>query len=222
LKPIEFALEAEAAAEVIEKSRKASVPIRKVRAGKTPESSPSASSYDASRFNLASKTKAALKTKAETIAEMQRRASSKKQPSKKKKRPFSFSRVRSRHVALQIVYLGDNYYGFASQGDFRKTVEEELRKAAEVCKLVQDSNNCNWACCGRTDKGVSSTAQVISAFFRTKFTSEKVPGCVIVYFLAMFLRKQQYRPVRHSSVELRLEQPQECSWIRTSRERRAC
>uniref|UniRef100_A0A0D9VUL7 tRNA pseudouridine synthase n=1 Tax=Leersia perrieri TaxID=77586 RepID=A0A0D9VUL7_9ORYZ len=73
-----------------------------------------------------------------------------------------------RLVALKIMYFGQRFYGFASEAHTEPTVESEIFKALERAKLLVGSRkeSC-YSRCGRTDKGVSATGQVISLFLRS-------------------------------------------------------
>ncbi|KAJ1699531.1 hypothetical protein LUZ63_008043 [Rhynchospora breviuscula] len=73
-----------------------------------------------------------------------------------------------RYIALQIMYFGQRYYGFASEATAEPTVEAEIFKALERTRiLVGNRKESNYYRCGRTDRGVSSTGQVISLFVRS-------------------------------------------------------
>ncbi|KAL5211009.1 hypothetical protein ABZP36_006632 [Zizania latifolia] len=78
------------------------------------------------------------------------------------------SRCQKRLVALKIMYFGQRFYGFASEAHTEPTVESEIFKALERAKLLVGSRkeSC-YSRCGRTDKGVSATGQVISLFLRS-------------------------------------------------------
>lgn len=71
-------------------------------------------------------------------------------------------------VALQVMYFGQRFYGFASEAHTEPTVESEIFKALERAKLLVGSRkeSC-YSRCGRTDKGVSATGQVISLYLRS-------------------------------------------------------
>jgi len=86
---------------------------------------------------------------------------------KQKERKFDFNRYKRRHVLLQVCYFGWNYLGFATQDDAGKTIESELFAALIQTKLVENRSGCNYHRCGRTDRGVSGTGQVISLDVRT-------------------------------------------------------
>lgn len=81
-----------------------------------------------------------------------------------KSRPFDMTQYSQHRIALKVAYLGWNYSGFASQGDEinTPTVEGQIFKALESCKLITHPDQCNFTRCGRTDKGVSGLGQVIA------------------------------------------------------------
>lgn len=73
-----------------------------------------------------------------------------------------------RYVALKIMYFGKRFYGFASEAQMDPTIESEVFKALKRTKLLVDSRaESKYSRCGRTDKGVSSTGQVISLYLRS-------------------------------------------------------
>ncbi|KAL0909196.1 hypothetical protein M5K25_020043 [Dendrobium thyrsiflorum] len=73
-----------------------------------------------------------------------------------------------RHVALKITYFGQRFHGFASEAQMEPTVESEIFKALERTKLlIGTRKNSHYSRCGRTDKGVSATGQVISLYLRS-------------------------------------------------------
>ena len=90
---------------------------------------------------------------------------------KQKERKFDFDKFKRRHILLQVSYLGWNYLGFATQEDAGKTIESELFAALIQTKLVEDRAGCNYHRCGRTDRGVSGTGQVISLDVRTNLVT---------------------------------------------------
>ncbi|RCV44559.1 hypothetical protein SEVIR_9G388500v4 [Setaria viridis] len=73
-----------------------------------------------------------------------------------------------RLVALKVMYFGQRFYGFSSEGNMEPTVESEIFKALERAKLMVASRkeSC-YSRCGRTDKGVSASGQVISLYLRS-------------------------------------------------------
>lgn len=83
-------------------------------------------------------------------------------------REMDYTKYAYRPVALKVAYLGYNYYGLAAQEtDTIVTVESLLFQALERSKLVERRGLCGWTRCGRTDKGVSSFAQICSLFIRS-------------------------------------------------------
>ncbi|ONL98529.1 tRNA pseudouridine synthase [Zea mays] len=73
-----------------------------------------------------------------------------------------------RLVALKVMYFGQRFYGFSSEGNIEPTVESEIFKALERAKLmVANRKESCYSRCGRTDKGVSATGQVISLYLRS-------------------------------------------------------
>ncbi|CAD5194099.1 unnamed protein product [Musa acuminata subsp. malaccensis] len=74
-----------------------------------------------------------------------------------------------RYVALKIMYFGQRlFYGFASEAQMDPTIESEIFKALERTKLlIGTKEDSIYSRCGRTDKGVSSTGQVISLYLRS-------------------------------------------------------
>ncbi|XP_046850164.1 tRNA pseudouridine(38/39) synthase-like [Xenia sp. Carnegie-2017] len=92
---------------------------------------------------------------------------------KKKRKGFDFSRYNVRHVALKIAYLGWDYHGFASQENIENTIEAHLFNALKKSCLIEERSTCNYSRCGRTDKGVSAFAQVISLHVRSNLDEGK-------------------------------------------------
>ncbi|KAG2551599.1 hypothetical protein PVAP13_9KG405700 [Panicum virgatum] len=78
------------------------------------------------------------------------------------------SHCSKRLVALKVMYFGQRFYGFSSEGNTEPTVESEIFKALERAKLMVGSRkeSC-YSRCGRTDKGVSASGQVISLYLRS-------------------------------------------------------
>ena len=85
----------------------------------------------------------------------------------KKQKPFDFTRYHKRHIALKMAYLGWNYHGFASQESTENTIEGHFFAALSKACLIQKRSDCNYSRCGRTDKGVSAFAQVVSLDVRS-------------------------------------------------------
>uniref|UniRef100_A0A453E2S5 tRNA pseudouridine synthase n=1 Tax=Aegilops tauschii subsp. strangulata TaxID=200361 RepID=A0A453E2S5_AEGTS len=87
------------------------------------------------------------------------------------------------------MYFGQRFYGFASEAHTEPTVESEIFKAIERARLLVGSreDSC-YSRCGRTDKGVSATGQVISLYLRSnlKDAGENILGERSADFLARF------------------------------------
>ena len=90
-----------------------------------------------------------------------------KERAKKKDRKFDFNKYKKRHVLLQVCYFGWDYNGFAVAEEAGRTIESELFAALLQTKLVESRAECNYHRCGRTDRGVSGTGQVVSLDLRT-------------------------------------------------------
>jgi len=90
-----------------------------------------------------------------------------KAKNKQNQRKFDFTRYKRRRILLRVSYFGWDYNGYATQDDSGKTIESELFAALLQTKLVKDRTVSNYHRCGRTDKGVSGTGQVISIDVRT-------------------------------------------------------
>ncbi|GAB2236857.1 hypothetical protein Droror1_Dr00026739 [Drosera rotundifolia] len=79
-----------------------------------------------------------------------------------------------RYVALEVMYFGERFYGFASEAHMKPTVESELFRAFEQLRLLAgDKKESKYSRCGRTDKGVSAVGQVICLYLRSKFKEIK-------------------------------------------------
>ena len=102
-------------------------------------------------------------------------------PSKKPKPAADLSRQGVRHVALRIAYLGTDYFGFSGfkvDTPDERTVERELFHALHKAKLIGSlvPADCNYAKCGRTDRGVHGFGQVVSLHVRSKLNAG--PGVI--------------------------------------------
>ena len=87
---------------------------------------------------------------------------------KKPKKEFDMQRYRQRHIAMQIQYEGEHYFGFTSQtGGCEETVEKHLFDALLKLKLITDKQSCNYSRCGRTDRGVSALGQIVALSVRS-------------------------------------------------------
>ncbi|KAL9245053.1 hypothetical protein vseg_018751 [Gypsophila vaccaria] len=105
---------------------------------------------------------------------------------KKKKKKKKSQDVRAlhhhprRYIALKVMYFGQRFYGFASEAQMEPTVESELFKAFEKTRLLLgDRKESQYSRCGRTDKGVSATGQVIALYVRSNFKAETNSGGVV-------------------------------------------
>ncbi|CEP07543.1 hypothetical protein [Parasitella parasitica] len=92
-----------------------------------------------------------------------------------KHRPFDMAQYSQQRIALKVAYIGWNYSGFASQGDEinTPTVEGQIFKALEACRLIAHSSQCQFTRCGRTDKGVSGLGQVIALNVRNSHSKKQ-------------------------------------------------
>lgn len=91
-----------------------------------------------------------------------------KRKQRKKKGGGDMSHFHRRHVALKLMYVGSRFHGFASQPGSLRTVESDLFAALEHTKLLLgDRSEVNYSRCGRTDKGVSASGQVIALKLRS-------------------------------------------------------
>jgi tRNA pseudouridine38/39 synthase len=86
-------------------------------------------------------------------------------------REFDFSRFENRYIALELLYLGHDYGGFARQDDHPlKTIESELFAALHKTRLIPQAESWKeykYSRGGRTDKGVSALSQVIALKVRS-------------------------------------------------------
>ncbi|GLC76345.1 hypothetical protein PLESTF_001769600 [Pleodorina starrii] len=97
------------------------------------------------------------------------------QPSKKQRRApreFDFSRYRTRLVALELMYVGWTFQGFARQDNTENTIEGVLFSALRKVKLVPEASavpisELGYSRCGRTDRGVSALGQVVALRLRS-------------------------------------------------------
>lgn len=90
---------------------------------------------------------------------------------RKPAKELDFTLYQQRYVALQLLYLGHDYDGFARQDSTTKTIEEELFAALRKTRLVPSDatwRDLNYSRGGRTDKGVSALGQVVALFLRSK------------------------------------------------------
>lgn len=71
-----------------------------------------------------------------------------------------FSRCKTQHILLKLLYFGWDYQGYTVQEDSSMTIEYHLINALLKCKLIKSRETSNYHRCGRTDKGVSAFSQV--------------------------------------------------------------
>lgn len=90
------------------------------------------------------------------------------------KKPFDFTKYKKRYIALKIVYFGWDYNGLAQQKDDENTVEYHLFEALTKTCLIESREKCNYNRCGRTDKGVSSSGQVVNLSVRSNLVDEEI------------------------------------------------
>lgn len=91
-------------------------------------------------------------------------------------RSFDFSKTKSRHIALKILYFGWDYDGLASQSDYDNSIEHHLFAALTKTCLIKSRSQCKYNRCGRTDKGVSSYGQVVNLVVRSNLIDEHDPN----------------------------------------------
>lgn len=94
---------------------------------------------------------------------------------------FDFSKYPRRKIALLFSYEGWPYSGLAIQRleTPLPTVEQKLLHALKKACLVPldaDVEEIGWARCGRTDRGVSSSGQVVSLWVRSGLAMEDLQG----------------------------------------------
>ena len=80
-----------------------------------------------------------------------------------------------RRVALKIAYIGSKFHGYQRQPDYR-TVEGELLKVFKETGIIEDTWKAHYSVAGRTDKGVHSTANVISFITDEEIYINKLNG----------------------------------------------
>ncbi|OAF70440.1 tRNA pseudouridine synthase 3 [Intoshia linei] len=84
----------------------------------------------------------------------------------KRKKTFHFEKYGIRKIALLFSYIGIDYDGLVRQENTENTVEANLIKTLQLVKCIKDVTSAKIEFCGRTDKGVSATGQVVSLFVR--------------------------------------------------------
>jgi tRNA pseudouridine38/39 synthase len=85
----------------------------------------------------------------------------------KRDREFDFSKYSERHIALKIAYDGRNFHGLAWQKNAENTIEGHLLTALERTCLIRGRVECRISKAGRTDKGVSSSGNVLAVYVRS-------------------------------------------------------
>jgi len=122
----------------------------------------------------------------------------------KEQQDIDFSNTYRRKIALKFCYDGWDYNGLAIQGEPTQlpTVEEVLLKALYTKRLIDPATGmagCDWARCGRTDKGVSAAGQVISLFVRTNLRSG--PGIITPASVALAEAVESIIPLQKQNPE---------------------
>lgn len=89
---------------------------------------------------------------------------------KHKQREIDFGLYQQRYVALEVLYVGHDYHGFARQDNSDETIEEHLFAALCKTRLILPDvpwQQLNYSRGGRTDKGVSALGQVVALNLRS-------------------------------------------------------
>lgn len=98
---------------------------------------------------------------------------------KRQKRGMDHSRYQTRYVALEMMYIGWAYHGFARQENTPETVEGHMFQAMERTCLIPPEiawEEISYSRCGRTDIGVSAAGQVVALLIRSKaLLGEQLP-----------------------------------------------
>lgn len=102
-------------------------------------------------------------------------------PGKKAAKVFDMSTHPRRKIALLFSYEGWHYSGLAYQNQYTPlpTVEGEIMKALQTARLVdleESFEDVGFSRCGRTDRGVSSSGQVVSLWVRSNLAAEALEG----------------------------------------------
>lgn len=99
---------------------------------------------------------------------------------------FSMRAYHQRRVALKVAYLGWSYAGNttqftqgASEADLQadNTVEARLLEALLRVRLIASVAECGLSRCGRTDRGVSAWANVVSLVVRSGLSGSGASAC---------------------------------------------
>lgn len=94
------------------------------------------------------------------------------------RKTVDFNAYLQRHVALEIMYLGHDYHGFARQESVASTIEEFLFAALRKTCLIPPKaswSDLNYSRGGRTDKGVSALGQVVALLVRSAGRADSDP-----------------------------------------------
>lgn len=96
-------------------------------------------------------------------------------------RPFDMAAYPRRKIALLFSYEGWHYSGLAYQNQWTPlpTVEGELMAALQKARLVDPAESfedVGFSRCGRTDRGVSSSGQVVSLWVRSNLAPDALEG----------------------------------------------
>lgn len=107
---------------------------------------------------------------AEAAAERERRKHAKGR--RKQAAELDWGRYRTRLVALELLYAGWGWHGFAAQdkNGVEKTIEAALFAALRATRLVPQGAawaELQYTRCGRTDKGVSALSNVVALRLRS-------------------------------------------------------
>lgn len=84
----------------------------------------------------------------------------------KKVKELDFSK--QKNFAFKFMYKGEKYEGLVIQNHTENTIEALIIKALKKANLIKNIETANFARCGRTDSGVSSTGNVFSISIRYK------------------------------------------------------
>ena len=95
------------------------------------------------------------------------------------RRDLDFTEYQRRYVALEILYVGHDFHGFARQDNAGNTIEEHIFAAMTKSRLIPPGQD-NWQDLrysrgGRTDKGVSALGQVVALTLRSAGRSGQPP-----------------------------------------------
>ena len=66
---------------------------------------------------------------------------------RKPPKPFDMSKYSQRHIALQVGYFGEKYFGLAAQEHLDETVEHHLFQALTKTRLIVDRASARYSRC---------------------------------------------------------------------------